>query len=261
MFFTLVRRNFVLSRNLKILALLLLLVVVLTGCSTEAQLKSEDELVSGGIWSHYFVFPLTWLLNTFADFAWGEYGIAIILLTIVIRFVILPLTLKQYQSSKAMQALQPEIKKIKEKYKDEPKKQQEETVRLFQKNNVNPMAGCFPILVQMPILFALFHAISWNENIYTHTFLWMKLGSPDQYYILPILAAITTYIQQKVMMAMSPQSMGQMQILLYIFPIMIFVMSISFASALPLYWVFSNIFTIVQTYFIYRKPKEGAIAK
>lgn len=250
------------SRKLKIAALLLLLVVILTGCSSSAtHLKSTDELVSGGIWSHYFVFPLTWLLNTFADLAGGEYGIAIILLTIVIRFIILPLTLKQTQSSKAMQALQPEIKKLKEKYKDDPKKQQEETMRLFQKNNVNPMAGCFPVLVQMPILFALFHAISWNENIYAHSFLWMKLGSPDPIHILPVLAALTTFLQQRVMMKMSPQSMNQMQVLLYVFPVMILAMAWNFAAALPLYWIFSNIFTIAQTYYIYRKPKEGASAK
>lgn len=246
-------------RNWKIPAVLIGLVLLLSGCGpTESQLRSTQELIDGGFWSHYFVFPLTWLLNKFADLAGGEYGIAIILLTIVIRFVLLPLTLKQAKSSKAMQALQPEMKKIKERYKDDPKRQQEETMRLFQKNNVNPMAGCFPILAQMPILFALYNAISWNENIFTHDFLWMKLGSPDPYYILPLLAGLTTYIQQKVMMKMSPQTAQQMQMLLYIFPVMIIVMAWNFAAALPLYWIFSNIFTIVQTYYIYRTPKEGA---
>jgi YidC/Oxa1 family membrane protein insertase len=254
-----------LSRKLKIISLFLGLMLVLSGCSTSTtHLKTTGELLQGGIWSHYFVFPLTWLLNTFADLAGGSYGIAILLLTIVIRFVILPLTLKQYKSSQAMQALQPEMKKIKDKYKDDPKRQQEETMRLFQKNNVNPMAGCFPILVQMPILFALYNSISWNKALYSHDFLWFQLGQPETttIHFLAIIAALTTFVQQKVMMAMSPsQNMAQMKVLMYIFPVMILMMAWNFAAALPLYWIFSNTFTIVQTYFIYRKPKEGVVSK
>ena len=83
--------------------------------------------------------------------------------TLIIRLIILPLTLKQYRSSKRMQDLQPEMKKLKEKYKDDAKKQQEETMKLFQQNGVNPLAGCFPIIVQMPILIALYQAIMRNR--------------------------------------------------------------------------------------------------
>ncbi len=96
-----------------------------------------------------------------------------------------------------MQELQPELKKIKDKYKDDAKKQQEETMKLFQKEGVNPLAGCFPILIQMPILIALYAAIMRNGHIGEHTFLWMQLGTKDPYYILPLLAAVTTYLQQK----------------------------------------------------------------
>lgn len=228
-------------------ALFALLLVLLTGCGSMSP-QSNPIDPNNGIWDRYFVYPLSTLLNWFADILWGEYGLSILVVTIIIRFLVLPLTLKQYRSSKAMQALQPELKKIKDKHKDDPKKQQEETMKLFQKHNVNPLAGCFPLLVQMPILIALYNAIMRNGEISSHSFLWMQLGTPDPYYILPAIAALTTFIQQKMM---SAQMTAQMQSLMIIFPILIFVMSMNFASALPLYWIYSNIFTIVQSYFLY----------
>ncbi|MNH88909.1 Membrane protein insertase MisCA precursor [compost metagenome] len=208
------------------------------------------------------MYPLSETLDWFADHLWGQYGLSILVVTIIIRFIILPLTLKQYRSSKRMQDLQPEMKKLKEKYKDDAKKQQEETMKLFQTNGVNPLAGCFPILVQMPILIALYQAIMRNQDIHTHTFLWLNLGSPDKYYILPLIAALTTFIQQKFM---ATQMNPQMQSLMFIFPVLIFVMSMNFAAALPLYWVYSNIFTIVQSYFIYggfqQNKAKGGLSK
>lgn len=233
------------SRRLKITGILLGLMLFLAGCSVDPQTNPVDNV---GFWDKYFVYPLSLSLDWFAELAWEEYGIAILIVTIIIRTLVLPLTIKQYRSSKAMQALQPDLKKIKEKYKDNTQKQQEETMKLFQTHGVNPLAGCFPLLVQMPILIALYHAIMRNPDIYTHKFLWLELGEKDPYYILPLLAALTTFLQQKVMSSTMP---AQMQSLLIIFPILIFVMAMNFASALPLYWVYSNIYTIVQSYFLY----------
>jgi YidC/Oxa1 family membrane protein insertase len=242
-----------LTRLLKKLWPLGLMMLVLTACGRPNDLSGERT----GIWTKYFVGPLSDTLDWFANHLWGEYGLSILFVTIIIRFIILPLTLRQYKSSKAMQALQPELAKIKQKFKDDAKKQQEETMKLFQKNGVNPLAGCLPIFVQMPILIALYNAIMYNPHIKEHTFLWLQLSQKDPYYILPIIASITTFVQQKVMTSMQPNAQNpSMAMLLYIFPVMIFVMSMSFASALPLYWVFSNIFTIVQTYFIYRPSKK-----
>jgi len=117
-------------------------------------------------------------------------------------------------------------------------------------------------LIQMPILLALYNAIMYNPAIRgEHSkFLWMDLSQPDNLYILPVLAALTTYIQQKMVMSQSGQN-NPMQGIMIIFPILIFVMSISFPSALPLYWVYSNLFTLVQTYFIYGigKNKGGQV--
>ncbi len=235
------------TRRIYAISLSFVLILLLSGCSTNA-ITAPIDPNTAGFFTKYFVYPLSQSLDWFADHLWGQYGLSILVVTIIIRFIILPLTLKQYRSSKRMQELQPEMKKIKDKFKDDPKKQQEETMKLFQSNGVNPLAGCFPILVQMPILIALYQAIMRNEHIRDHTFLWMNLGAADHYYILPLLAAVTTWLQQKFM---ATQMTPQMQSLMFIFPIMIFVMSMNFASALPLYWVFSNIFTIVQSYFIY----------
>ncbi|WP_426450405.1 membrane protein insertase YidC [Paenibacillus sp. S-38] len=228
--------------------------LLLAGCSP----ANAPIDPSKSMWDRFAVGPLANTLDWFADLMWGSYGLSILVVTIIIRLIILPLTLKQYRSSKRMQDLQPEMKKIKDKYKDDPKKQQEETMKLFQKEGVNPLAGCLPVLVQMPILIALYNAIMRNTEIGTHSFLWMQLGTKDPYYILPLLAALTTYLQQKVM---SSQMNPQMQSLMFIFPILIFVMAMNFASALPLYWVYSNIFTIVQSYFLYRQPKDGSVKK
>ncbi|MCM3273953.1 membrane protein insertase YidC [Paenibacillus elgii] len=229
--------------------------LLLAGCSpANAPIDPNNSM-----WDKYAVGPLANTLDWFANLFGGQYGLSILVVTIIIRLIILPLTLKQYKSSKRMQELQPELQKMKEKYKDDAKKQQEETMKLFQKEGVNPLAGCLPVLVQMPILIALYNAIMRNHHIGEHSFLWMQLGTKDPYYILPILAALTTFLQQKMM---SSQMNPQMQSLMFIFPILIFVMAMNFASALPLYWVYSNLFTIVQSYFIYGVPnKKGGSKK
>lgn len=234
-----------------------LLALFLSGCTSAAQKAPIDP--SHGFWDKYFVYPLSVTLDWFAELLWGQYGLSILVVTIIIRLLILPLTLKQYKSSKKMQELQPELRKLKEKYKDDVKKQQEETMKLFQKHGVNPLAGCFPLLIQMPVLVALYNAIMRNGKIAEHSFLWMQLGTPDHFYILPLLAAATTFFQQKMM---SSQMNAQMRSLMFIFPVLIFAMSMNFASALPLYWIYSNTFTIVQTYFIYGGSRnKGGQAK
>jgi YidC/Oxa1 family membrane protein insertase len=224
--------------------------MTLAGCGMDYMTNPPPiDPNTGGFWDRYFVFPLSWLLDESAALFFDNYGLAILAVTILIRIVVLPLMIKQLKSSKAMQALQPELKKIRDKYKDNQQKIQEETMKLFQKNNVNPLAGCLPLLVQMPILIAFYQAIMRNEHVRTHDFLWMALGQPDPLYILPILAAVTTYMQQKIMSVGMPPN-PQLQMMYVIMPIMILVIAVTLPSALSLYWVFGNIFTIVQTFFI-----------
>lgn len=238
------------------------LVALLSGC-TEINQPITNE--SEGFWNEYVVYPLSWLITYFATLLNNDYGLSIIIVTLLIRFAILPLMIKQTKNAKAMQALQPEMKALREKYssKDQKTQQklQQETMGLFQKHGVNPLAGCFPLLVQMPILIGFFHAITRTTEIANHNFMWFDLGDPDPYFILPVVAGITTFIQQKIMMA-GMDNNPQMVMMLWIMPIMIVVFAINFPAALSLYWVVGNIFMIVQTYFIkgpeLRKSKETA---
>lgn len=226
---------------------------LLAGCA-----PTTYEINREGFWGGLVVGPLSDLLDFLSRLLFDEYGLAILVITIIVRLIILPLSIKQYRSSRKMQELQPELMKIREKYATDPQKQQEETMKLFQQHNVNPMSGCLPLLIQMPVLIALYQSIFGNPHIREHTFLWMQLGSPDPWYILPVLAALTTFIQQKVSMNMMGQKqMPQMQMMLVIFPILIFVMSLSFPSALVLYWFYSNTFSIFQTYFMYKPRMKG----
>ncbi|HEY8528734.1 MAG TPA: YidC/Oxa1 family membrane protein insertase [Paenibacillaceae bacterium] len=227
---------------------------------------TTEDLLHGNWWERNVVYYFSLMLDTFAEWFNGNYGIAILLLTIVVRTLILPLMIKQYKSAQAMQKLQPELMKIREKYKDDPRRQQEEMMRLYAEHQVNPLAGCLPLLIQMPILIALYNAIYYNGAIAKHTFLGMQLGKAPMdgewyYYSIPIVAAATTYIQSKMMQAHSTgMQAGAMRAMLVIFPVMIFVMALSFPVALPLYWIYGNIYTIVQNYFMYtrraKKKKE-----
>jgi YidC/Oxa1 family membrane protein insertase len=244
-----------LRKKLWLTGVLLLLFFVLTGCS---DLNQPIDANSKGIWNEWFVYPLSWFIKYVAHIFNGSYGISIIICTIIIRLIILPLMIKQIKNSKAMQEMQPEMKKLREKYSSKDaetqKKLQQETMLLFQKYNVNPLAGCFPLLIQMPILIAFYHAVYRTEEIRNHTFLWFSLGHVD--YILPFIAAATTFIQQKIMVGRMGNANPQMAIMTYVFPIMIAIFAFNFPAALALYWVVGNIFMIFQTYFIYAPSKS-----
>ncbi|WP_372339164.1 YidC/Oxa1 family membrane protein insertase [Cohnella sp. WQ 127256] len=241
--------------------------VLLAGCSpTTTAITTVEMQDSGSWWTRNVVYWFSFMLDKFAEWFGGSYGLSILLLTIIVRTIILPLMIKQYKNTKAMQALQPEMKKVREKYKDDPKKQQEEMMKLYQTNQVNPLAGCLPLIVQMPIFIALYNSIYKNVEIREHTFIGFELGlTPSNsghwyYYLIPIAAACTTLIQS-MMMSKQQTMVGPMKGLMYIFPVMIFVMAINFPVALPLYWIYSNIYTIIQNYFMYRnspKPAEEA---
>ena len=229
-------------------------VALLAGCTpSTVQTHTTADLLNHGWWNRYVVYWFAYALDTFANWFNGQYGLAVLVLVLIVRTLILPLTLKQVKSSKAMQAIQPQLQKLRELHKDDPQKQQAETMKLFQENQVNPAAGCFPLLIQMPIFIALYNAIIYNSALREHTFLWLQLGEPDKFHILPIIAAATTFLQTWMMMRMNPASMqGPMQMMMYIYPVIIAIMSWTFPAALPLYWVYSNIYTIIQNYFLYR---------
>jgi YidC/Oxa1 family membrane protein insertase len=198
---------------------------------------------------------MTWLLNLLysltAVIGLPNYGLAIILLTIVIKLVLYPLTQKQMKSMLAMQQLQPKIKEIQEKWKSkDPKKAQEQVMQLYKENNVNPAAGCLPLLIQMPILIALYRSL-WNFQYVNEahaSFIWVQnLSGRDPYYILPLLAGVTTYLQSKLTTTSSDPTQKMM---LYTMPVFIAYISATVPAGLALYWATFNVASAVQQYFV-----------
>ena len=231
--------------------LFLLLAVMLAGCS---EINQPITAESKGFWNEYIVYPLSRLITYTSELLGSNYGLGIIVVTLLIRFAILPLMIQQTRNSKAMQALQPELQKLREKYSSKDaqtqQKLQQETMLLFQKHGVNPLAGCLPLFIQMPILIGFYHAIMRTEEIARHNFLWFNLGEKDPFFILPLVAGVATFIQQKMMMAGAEQQNPQMAMTLWLMPIMVVVFAIKLPAALSLYWVVGNVFMIAQTYFI-----------
>lgn len=185
-----------------------------------------------------------------------SYGVAIILFTIIVRIILFPLNMKQTRSQVRMQAIQPEIKKLQEKYKNDPQKSQQEMMKLYKEKGVNPMGGCLPLIIQLPILWALFYVFRSIQPIdpatgqtVTVSFLWVtNLFNYDQLFILPILSGLTTYLSSRMMAPAGDSAQAKqtstMNIGMSIF--MVF-MAWKFTAALVLYWVANNLIQIGQT--------------
>ena len=188
-----------------------------------------------------------------------NYGLAIVLLTIVIKMILYPLTVKQVKSMKAMQEIQPAMKKLQKDYKNNPQLMQQKMGELYKEAGVNPLAGCLPLFAQMPILMGMFYALRDQQYTGEPSFLWLPtLSMPDPYYILPVLSALTTFIQQKQTTTDMNQQMKMMMIFM---PIFIGWISLSFPAGLVLYWVTMNIMQILQQWWMYRgeeNVKKGA---
>lgn len=191
----------------------------------------------------------------------GNYGLAIIGITILIKLVLLPLTLKQDRSMSAMKKLQPELDALKTKYKNDPQTLNQKTVELYKIHKVNPASGCLPILLQMPILFALFGVLrkTGEGAVITQgsTFLWLSLSTPDPYFILPLLNGAVSYFQQKLMSASQGAANPQMKMMTYMFPVMMIFISYKMPSGLQLYWFVSSLASVAQQYYIMSKRDEG----
>ena len=202
------------------------------------------------------------LYNVNSVFGLVSYGYAIILLTIIVKFLLYPLTVKQVKSMKAMQEIAPKMKKIQEKYKDNPQVMQQKVAAMYQEAGVNPLAGCLPLLVQMPILMGMYYSLYNLEypSADAAQFLWLpSLSEADPYYILPILNVLTTFYQTR---QTSDMSNPQMKMMMLIMPLFIGFISLTFPSGLVLYWVVMNLCQILQQWWIYREggPAEQAKA-
>jgi YidC/Oxa1 family membrane protein insertase len=182
----------------------------------------------------------------------GNYGIAIIILTFLIRFVTYPLQFKSFKSMKKMQVVQPEIQKIKEKYKDDPAKVQRETMELFKRAGANPLGGCLPMLLQVPIFIAFYQAINNSVELVGSPFaLWIHdLSAKDPYYVLPVLMGITMLLQTK--LNPSTTTDPNQQKIMYIMPLVFCFIMKDLPAGLNLYFFISNVLGIAQQLYVYK---------
>lgn len=224
-------------------------------------------------WFSWFVKPFLWLLQQLFAFA-GNFGLAIILLTVVVRAALFPIAQKGFASMAAMKAIQPRMKEIQTKYKDDKLKQQQEMQKLFQQEGVNPLAGCLPLLLQMPILYALYKVFVLAVDMRHQPFvLWIKdLSAPDPAMILnlfgllpftppsflgigvlAVLLGVTMWLTFKLNPA--PADPVQQQMFAIMPWVLMFAMA-PFAAGLLLYWTTSNILTIAQQKYLYAKHPQ-----
>ena len=222
-----------------------------------------DQLIDLG-WFDFLARPALWLLKFLYHFT-GNYGIAIILVTVLQKVAFYPLTMKSMKSMQAMQAIQPKVQALQERYKNNPQKKQEETMALYKKHGVNPMGGCLPMLVQIPIFIALYNALSNSVELWQAHFLWIRdLTQPDSLFkmtlwgaetnvgnLLGLLMGVSMWVQQK----MSPTTGDprQAQMMLWLMPILFTFMFWGFPSGLVLYWFVNNVLQIGQQWLINRK--------
>jgi len=210
----------------------------------------------------------------------ANYGVVIILLTIIVRLVLTPLTLTQTRSMARMQRLQPQLQELQKKYKDDKQKLQQETMAFYKQNNVNPLAGCLPLLLQLPVFFALFQALRAPSQIVTDVigtpympvymfgniknlllnipnpnfnFLWMDLNARDPFYIMVILMVATMFISTR-MTSTDPKQ----RLITYAMPVIFGAISWSMPSGILVYWTTTNIWSIGQQWIVNKFVKREA---
>ena len=205
-------------------------------------------------WFGWIASPLLIMLRWFHSLT-GNWGVAIILLTVVIKIVLWPLSYRSYKSMENMKRLQPLMSKIREKYKDDRQRQNQEVMQLYKTYKVNPMGGCLPILVQLPVFFGLYRALLSSIELRHAGFIeflpftdiaWLAdLSTKDPLYITPIVMGLTMLLQQK----MTPNTGDPTQAKIMMFmPIIFTFMFITFPSGLVIYWLFNNVISIAQQY-------------
>ena len=254
----------------------MLWMVLLLGASVLVVLLFQAGL---NPWDALFINPITNALIILNNLAFGNFGVAIILFTIIMRLVTMPLTLRQLRSSRAMTGLQPRMQELQKKYKD-PRRRQEETMKLYREAGVNPLGCLLPMLVQFPIWIALYRALIFtvggtpeslsnlSQRLYPWSFiesavplenyfLWMNLGQPDLSYMLALIVFLSTYVQQRMMTAPStdPRQQSMNQMMSWMMPLMFAWFTLQVPSGLALYWGVSNITGVFLNFFVY-KPGE-----
>jgi len=193
-----------------------------------------------GVFARGLLYVMRWLHAFVAN-----WGIAIILLTLLVKIVLFPLTYKQMQSMNEMRKLQPEIEKLKAKYEGDREKLNMAVMGLYREHKVNPLGGCLPMLLQMPIWFALYAALQTSVELYREGFLWIRdLTQHDPIFVLPLLMGVSSFVMQK--LSPQPAENAQAKMMLYFFPIFFTFIMLQVPAGLTLYIVVNNILSIAQ---------------
>lgn len=227
--------------------------IVYAGAKEHDKLKALnvglEHIIDFGFFS-IIARPLFWFLKFLNRFI-GNYGWAIVILTIVVRIPFIPIVGRGQKAMKRLQELQPKMQEVREKYKKDPQRMQKELMELYKKHKVNPMSGCLPILLQIPVFFALYKVLGIAIELRGAPFmLWLTdLSQKDPYYILPIVMGITMVIQQK----MTPAGDPKQQKLMMFMPVIFTFLFLNFASGLVLYWLVNNLLSIAQQMYINKK--------
>lgn len=227
----------------------------------DATIPGISDTVDYG-WFWFFVQPILWLLNILNSFVMN-YGVAIILMTLLMRLAMWPLTRKSYVSMMAMQKMQPEMARIQKLYANDKARLQMEMLRLYQTHKTSPMSGCLPMLIQIPIFFALYKALLISVQMRSAHFLWISdLASMDPYFILPILMGATMWLQQYLQAPTAQKNApandpaAQTQRVMKWMPLIFTVMFAWMPAGLVLYWTISNVFGIGQMYYIKKRLQK-----
>jgi len=230
----------------------------------------------GAAWTMLFLEPMLNCLVLLYSFLFHNFGLTIIVFTVIVRLLILPLTLKQLRASKAMSTLQPKLQELQKKYAKDREKLSKETMALYKEHGVNPLGCAIPTFIQMPVWIGLYQSIllamasrpenmlALSRHLYpnlpivnqviplSNSFLWLNLATPDKTFILPILVAGSMWVQQKMMTVPSVDSQqAQMNRMMQtMMPLMFGFFTLNVASGLALYWLVSNLISIVFQYFV-----------
>ena len=248
-------------------ALFLVVVVVISGCSNINEPITKN---SPGFWNHYVLYQFSRFILWLASLVKNSYGWAIVLFTIIVRIILLPINWWQIRSMNKQMQVQPQMKALQEKYSakdmETQQKLQAETKKLYAEAGINPIAGCLPLLIQLPVMWALYQAIYRTTELRNGHFLWMELGKPDPIYILPILAAIFTFLSTWIANLSQPEQPQATKVMMWIMPIMILIPAITISSAISVYWVVSNAFQVLQTLllqnpFKYKKQQQEKLQR
>ena len=225
----------------------------------------------------FLIDPLLNLLILINIGTLGNFGLAIIVFTVLLRLATIPFTIRQLESTKALQAMQPLQAEIQKKYKD-PKRRQEELMKLYKEHRINPLGCLVPLLIQFVVFFCLYRALVYtsggtpeslvglSDRIYSldflqnqiplnQHFLWLNMGKPDPTLLTPILVGLTTYIQQRMSMTPTnnPQQQQQQQMMTWMMPLVLMFFTLNLPSGVGVYWVVSTVFSLFASYYVYGK--------